>query len=73
MQEISFIISYLSLITAPNSDFIFFLAFDVGGSRYLKKYQNTFDFISNNMRIMENTFSILKKERKKLKNGKSKP
>ncbi len=48
-----------------NSDFIFFLAFDVGGSRYLKKYQNTFDFISNNMRIMENTFSILKKERKK--------
>ena len=29
-------------------DFIFFLAFDVGGSRYLKKYQNTYIwFISN--------------------------
>ena len=23
------------------SDFVFFLAFDVGGSRYLKKYQHT--------------------------------
>ena len=31
-----------------NSDFVFFLAFDVGGSRYLSKYQNTFDFINNN-------------------------
>jgi len=48
-----------------NSDFVFFLAFDVGGSRYLKKYQNTFNFISNNMRIMENTFSLLKKQNKK--------
>ena len=28
------------------SDFIFFLAFDVGGSRYLKKYQNKYEFIS---------------------------
>ena len=41
------------------SDFIFFLAFDVGGSRYLKKYQNSFKFISNNVRIMENTFSLI--------------
>lgn len=47
------------------SDFIFFLAFDVGGSRYLKKYQNTFNFISNNIKIMSNTFEILKKSRKK--------
>ena len=31
-----------------NSDFVFFLAFDVGGSRYLKKYQHTFKFIDNN-------------------------
>ena len=28
------------------SDFVFFLAFDVGGSRYLKKYQKTFQFIN---------------------------
>ena len=47
------------------SDFVFFLAFDVGGSRYLNKYQNTFNFISNNIRIMENTFSLLKKFKKK--------
>lgn len=47
------------------SDFIYFLAFDVGGSRYLKKYQNTFNFISNNIKLMSNTFEILKKSRKK--------
>ncbi|WP_262590118.1 NAD-dependent epimerase/dehydratase family protein [Candidatus Pelagibacter communis] len=46
------------------SDFIFFLAFDVGGSRYLKKYQNTFEFISNNTKLMENTFSLIKKYNK---------
>ena len=46
------------------SDFIYFLAFDVGGSRYLKKYQNTFEFLSNNIRIMENTFSLVKKFKK---------
>ena len=45
-------------------DFIFFLAFDVGGSRYLKKYQNTYEFISNNIKIMENTFQIIKKYNK---------
>lgn len=39
-----------------NSDFVHFLAFDVGGSRYLKKYQNTFDFIHNNISIMKNVF-----------------
>jgi nucleoside-diphosphate-sugar epimerase len=38
------------------SDFVFFLAFDVGGSKYLKRYQNTFDFINNNVAIMHNTF-----------------
>ena len=29
------------------SDFVFFLAFDVGGSHYLKKYQHTFKFLDN--------------------------
>ena len=46
------------------SDFIYFLAFDVGGSRYLKKYQNTFDFINNNSRLMVNTFDYLSKYKK---------
>jgi nucleoside-diphosphate-sugar epimerase len=46
------------------SDFVFFLAFDVGGSRYLKKYQHTFQFINNNTRLMTNAFTYLKKYRK---------
>ena len=41
------------------SDFVFFLAFDVGGSRYLKKYQHTFDFVNNNTRLMANSFGLL--------------
>ena len=41
------------------SEFVFFLAFDVGGSRYLKKYQHTFKFIDNNTRMMANAFGYL--------------
>ena len=41
-------------------DFVFFLAFDVGGSLYLKTYQDTYEFISNNMKIMDNTFDSLR-------------
>jgi len=51
--------------TIQSSDFVVFLAFDVGGSRYLEKYQNTFDFVNNNNLIMQNTFSLLKKYSKK--------
>ena len=47
------------------ADFVFFLAFDVGGSRYLKKYQNTFDFINNNTRLMANVFGLLEKHNKR--------
>ena len=46
-----------------NADFVFFLAFDVGGSRYLKKYQHTFEFVNNNTRIMANTFRLLERYR----------
>jgi len=45
-------------------DFIHFLAFDIGGSVYLAKYQNTFEFISNNVKIMNNTFDLIKKYNK---------
>ena len=48
-----------------NADFVFFLSFDVGGSRYLKKYQHTFDFINNNTRMMANTFALLDKYKKR--------
>ena len=47
------------------SDFIFFLAFDVGGSRYLKKYQKSYDFLMNNLLIMANVFKSIKKYKKK--------
>lgn len=47
-----------------DSDFVFFLAFDVGGSRYLAKYQHTFDFINNNTRLMAQTFGFLEKYKK---------
>lgn len=46
-------------------DFVFFLAFDVGGSRYLKKYQHTFDFINNNARLMVNAFDLIEKYNKR--------
>tara|TARA_S200000501_G_scaffold353197_2_gene372725 strand:- start:616 stop:1440 length:825 start_codon:yes stop_codon:yes gene_type:complete len=45
-------------------DFVFFLAFDVGGSRYLEKYQHSYDFLHNNMLIMSNTFKLLKEYKK---------
>ncbi len=61
----------LTIIPNPNLekviekvDFVFFLAFDVGGSRYLKKYQNTFSFINNNSRLMVNVFDLLEKYKK---------
>jgi len=42
-------------------DFVFFLAFDVGGSVYLKRHQDTYEFISNNIKIMNNTFDSLRR------------
>jgi nucleoside-diphosphate-sugar epimerase len=45
-------------------DFVFFLAFDVGGSRYLEKLEKTFEFIENNSKIMVNTFESLNKSKK---------
>ena len=47
-----------------DSDFVFFLAFDVGGARYLKKYQNTFDFLHNNVSLMKETFALLRAYKK---------
>jgi len=47
-----------------NSDFVFFLSFDVGGSHYLKKYQHTFKFINNNARMMVNVFGLIEQYQK---------
>ena len=69
VREFDIVNSYHEVMThIPNpflryvimdSDFVFFLAFDVGGSRYLKKYQHTFKFIDNNTRMMANAFGYL--------------
>ena len=46
------------------SDYIFFLAFDVGGSKYIKKFQSTYKFLMNNLKIIANTFELLAKYKK---------
>jgi len=56
-------VKFISLV--KQSDFIFFLAFDVGGSRYLKKYQNSYNFLMNNVSIMKNTFQVIKRYKKR--------
>jgi nucleoside-diphosphate-sugar epimerase len=45
-------------------DIVHFLAFDVGGAKYLEKHQDTYQFIDNNIKIMSNTFELLKKYNK---------
>jgi len=45
-------------------DFVFFLAFDVGGSLYLKRYEKSLPFLQNNVDIMRNTFSLLEYHKK---------
>lgn len=46
------------------ADYVFFLAFDVGGSLYLARYQDTFEFVHNNCRLMANTFDSLARFKK---------
>ena len=41
------------------ADLVYFLAFDVGGSKYLQEYGRSFTFIQNNLQIMSNTFELL--------------
>lgn len=64
-QDLTLIPNILLEDAIEKSDFVFFLAFDVGGSRYLKKYQHTFDFINNNARLMVNVFGLLEKYNKR--------
>ena len=47
------------------SDFVYFLAYDVGGSRYLAKNQKSIQLILNNSRMMDTVFSLLQKYNKK--------
>ena len=47
-----------------NSDIVHFLAFEVGGAKYLEKYQHSYEFIDINLRIMLNTFELIHKYNK---------
>ncbi len=43
------------------ADFVYFLAYDVGGSRYLENNQKSTSFLNNNLLLMQNTFNYLEK------------
>ena len=43
------------------ADFVYFLAYDVGGSKYLENNQNASSFLNNNLLIMQNSFYYLEK------------
>ncbi|HOI76291.1 MAG TPA: NAD(P)-dependent oxidoreductase [Methanofastidiosum sp.] len=45
-------------------DFVFFLACDIGGAKYISTYQNSFDFIHNNISILKETFETINKYKK---------
>jgi nucleoside-diphosphate-sugar epimerase len=46
------------------ADLIYVLAFDVGGSAYLKKNQRTFEYIDGNLALMANVFEMLRTSEK---------
>ena len=52
--------NFSGLLSAiSESDFVYYFACNVGGAKYLEKYQDTFPFIYDNMEIMTKTFSKL--------------
>lgn len=46
-------------VLLSRTDFVIFLAFDVGGARYLQKVDDTYEFINNNLKIVTNVFEQL--------------
>ena len=46
--------------TIGQADFVFFLAYDVGGSAYLEINQEKYEYIHNNTKIMANVFECIK-------------
>jgi len=64
LQDLRLNDNKLLLEKMQSCDFVYFLAFDVGGSRYLQKHQQTFEFVDNNVRLMQNTFDALRVTKK---------
>lgn len=50
--------------SVSKADFIYFLAYDVGGSRYLEQNQDKSWFMMNNLQLMTNTFSCIERHSK---------
>ncbi len=64
-QDLRIYENKLVVAAIEKCDFVFFLAFDVGGYKYLYKNQYSFEFIDNNIRIQANVFELLKRYNKK--------
>lgn len=52
------------LKSMQESDMVHFLAFDIGGSQYMSSFQDSFSFLSNNIKIMNNVFDVLESSKK---------
>lgn len=48
----------------PEVDAVVFLAYDIGGSKFLKTRQDDFRFLQNNTQIMSNVFEALQQHKK---------
>jgi nucleoside-diphosphate-sugar epimerase len=64
-QDLSTDLGYKNLDNALVScDVVLFLAFEVGGSKFLEKADKTLPYISENVRLMDNSFRLLQKHGK---------
>lgn len=54
--------SYSTIYAIAAADLVYFLAFDVGGSQYLAAHQYSYQYIDNNISLMQNVFSLLERE-----------
>jgi nucleoside-diphosphate-sugar epimerase len=64
-QDLSTDLGYKSLDHALGScDVVLFLAFEVGGSKFLEKADKTLPYISENVRLMDNSFRLLQIHKK---------
>jgi len=61
IQDIRIPNSYSLTRHILESDFVFFLAFDVGGSKYLNTKQGSYPFLQSNTEIMSNVFENLER------------
>ncbi|MDP4267864.1 MAG: NAD-dependent epimerase/dehydratase family protein, partial [Bacteroidota bacterium] len=56
-----FDLRFMDLMPYKNVDYLWFLAWEVGGAKYIYNNNNLYDIINNNSLICHNIFSFLKK------------